>query len=160
MYTRPYAAKRNWLFALVIIRSIQLPALTWIIAAVIDGPIQASHVPGVIWGAIAFAVLALSTQVVMHFRQRLALELGEAVVSDVRNEIFSHIQRMPMAWFHRTKLGRVISRVTSDVEDLRIGVQEVLFVSLVQIGQMIVAAAAKKFVMSAFDTVGLPVAAV
>lgn len=142
MYTRPYAAKRNWLFALVIIRSIQLPALTWIIAAVIDGPIQASHVPGVIWGAIAFAVLALSTQVVMHFRQRLALELGEAVVSDVRNEIFSHIQRMPMAWFHRTKLGRVISRVTSDVEDLRIGVQEVLFVSLVQIGQMIVAAAA------------------
>ena len=46
-----------------------------------------------------------------------------------------------MSFFHRTKLGRIISRMTSDVEDVRIGVQEVLFVSLVQLGQMLVAAA-------------------
>ena len=48
---------------------------------------------------------------------------------------------MPMSFFHRTKLGRIISRMTSDVEDVRMGVQEVLFISLVQIGQMVVAAA-------------------
>ena len=46
-----------------------------------------------------------------------------------------------MSFYHRTKLGRIISRMTSDVEDVRIGVQEVLFVSLVQVGQMGVAAA-------------------
>ena len=39
------------------------------------------------------------------------------------------------------RLGRVISRMTSDVEDVRVGVQEVLFVGLVQLGQMLVAAA-------------------
>jgi ATP-binding cassette subfamily B protein len=48
---------------------------------------------------------------------------------------------MPMSWFNRTKVGRVISRMGSDVEDVRVGVQEVLFVSLVQLGQMLVAAA-------------------
>ena len=47
-----------------------------------------------------------------------------------------------MSWFHRAKVGRVISRMTSDIEDVRVGVQEVLFVSLVQFGQMLVAAAA------------------
>ncbi len=78
----------------------------------------------------------------MHYRQRLALELGEAVVTDLRKALFAHIQRMPMRWFHQTKVGRVISRMTSDVEDLRLGVQDVLFVSLVQIGQMLIAAAA------------------
>jgi ATP-binding cassette subfamily B protein len=87
-------------------------------------------------------LIALSTQLVMHYRQRLALELGEAVVTDLRKALFSHIQRMPMRWFHQTKVGRVISRMTSDVEDLRLGVQDVLFVSLVQIGQMAIAAAA------------------
>ncbi len=96
---------------------------------------------GLVWGAVAFAVLAISTQVVMHFRQRLALELGEAVVHDLRNDIFRHLQRLPMSFFHRTKVGRIISRMVSDVEDVRTGVQEVLFVSLVQLGQMLVAAA-------------------
>lgn len=47
-----------------------------------------------------------------------------------------------MSWFHRTKVGRIISRMTSDIEDVRVGVQDVLFVSLVQLGQMGVAAAA------------------
>lgn len=141
-FTRPYAAKRNWLLLTVVLRSIQLPALTWMIAAVIRGPVAEKSVPGVIWGAGLFALLALSTQFVMHYRQRLALELGEAVVTDLRKAMFAHIQRMPMRWFHQTKVGRVISRMTSDVEDLRLGVQDVLFVSLVQIGQMLIAAAA------------------
>lgn len=141
-FTQPYAAKRNWLLVTVALRSIQLPALTWMIAAVIRGPVAAKSVPGVIWGAVIFALIAISTQLVMHYRQRLALELGEAVVTDLRKALFSHIQRMPMRWFHQTKVGRVISRMTSDVEDLRLGVQDVLFVSLVQIGQMAIAAAA------------------
>lgn len=140
-YTKPYAAKRNWLVLLVILRSIQLPALTWVIAAVIKGPISTGSVSGVVWGMVGFTALALSTQFVMHFRQRLALELGESVVFDLRNAMFRHLQSMPMSFFHRTKLGRIISRMSSDVEDVRTGVQEVLFVSLVQVGQMVVAAA-------------------
>lgn len=141
-YTRPYARKRNWLLLTVILRSIQLPALTWVIAAVINGPVSRGDARGVMWAAVGFGLLAISTQIVMHYRQRLALELGEAVVCDLRNALFAHIQSLRMRWFHQTKVGRVISRMTSDIEDVRIGVQEVLFVSLVQVGQMAVATAA------------------
>ena len=140
-FMRPYAPQRNWLLVAVVLRAIQLPALSWVLAAVIDGPIQRSDVNGVIWGAVAFAFLAIFTQVTMHFRQRYALELGEAVVFDLRNAIFAHLQTMPMSYFHKTKVGRIISRMISDIEDVRIGVQEVLFVSLVAVGQMGVAAA-------------------
>ncbi len=140
-YTRPYAGLRNWLFLAVVLRSLQLPALTWLLAAVIRGPIAGKDAGGVWLGAVAFTALALSTQVVMHFRQRLCLELGERVVFDLRNALFAHLQRMPLSWFHGTKVGRVISRMGSDIEDVRTGVQEVLFVSLVQLGQMIFAAA-------------------
>lgn len=140
-FMRPYARQRNWLLVAVVLRAIQLPGLSWVLAAVIDGPIQQSDVNGVIWGAVAFAFLAIFTQVTMHFRQRYALELGEAVVFDLRNAIFAHLQSMPMSYFHKTKVGRIISRMISDIEDVRIGVQEVLFVSLVAVGQMGVAAA-------------------
>lgn len=140
-YTRPYRAKRNWLLLLVFIRSLQLPGLTWLTAAVITGPVQQGDVAGVVWATLAFTALAVSTQVVMHFRQRLALELGEAVVHDLRRDLFAHLVRLPMSFFNQTRLGRIISRMTSDVENVRTGVQEVLFVSIVQVGQMLVAAA-------------------
>ncbi|HEX4131553.1 MAG TPA: ABC transporter ATP-binding protein [Pirellulales bacterium] len=139
-YTQPHARMRNILLVSVVLRSIQLPCLTWIIAAVIKGPVADGDSRGLVVGACLFAALALFTQLTMYFRQRLALELGEAVVHDLRNDIFRHLQRMPMRYFHTTKVGRIISRMISDVEDLRTGVQEVLFVTLVQLGQMIVAA--------------------
>lgn len=139
-YTRPYAALRNWLLVLVVIRAVQLPALTWLIAVVVKGPVSRHDVRGVMLGVVAFLLLAVSTQIVMHFRQRLALVLGESIVFDLRNDLFAHLQRLPMSFFNSTKLGRIISRLGSDVENVRMGVQDVLFVSIVQLGQMIVAA--------------------
>ena len=140
--TRSCGAKRWWLLVVVVIRAVQLPALTWVLAAIIRGPIAEHDVEDVIHGAIGFALLAISTQFVMHFRQRLALEMGESVVSDLRTQLFEHMQRMPMRWFHTNRIGRVISRMTSDMEDIRIGVQEVFYVTLVQFIQMAIAATA------------------
>ena len=138
--TGRYQRIRTWLFILVVIRSLQLPGLTWILTAVMTGPVANHDVNGVIVGTIGFTLLAISTQIVMHFRQLYALELGEAVVHDLRNRLFVHLQGMPLSFYLRTKVGRVISRMVSDIEDVRVGVQEVLYVSLVQIGQMLVAA--------------------
>ena len=146
-YTRPYAAKRNWLMLMVVLRAIQLPLVAWTIGAVMAGPI-AKNAPlsSILAGALGLLVLAGSTQIVFHFRQRWALELGEAVIHDLRSEIFAHLQRMPMSFYNKTKIGRIISRVTSDCEALRVGVQDVLFVSLVGLGQMAVAAALMLYV--------------
>ncbi|MCC5834183.1 MAG: ABC transporter ATP-binding protein [Opitutales bacterium] len=136
-WTRPYRLKRNLLILAVILRSIQIPALAWAIGAVINGAIAAGNMAGVLWGAAGFGLLALITQVTMHFRQRYALELGEWVAYDLRNAIFEHLMKMPLSWYQRTRLGSIISRITSDLEALRMGAQNVIFVSLVQFGQMI-----------------------
>jgi ATP-binding cassette, subfamily B, bacterial len=139
-YLRPHRAKRNQLFVFALARAIQLPCLAWVIGEVINGPIARHAAWGAVLGAAGYLALAAVTQSTFHFRQRLALELGEAVIHDLRREIFAHLQRMPMSFFNRTKLGRIISRMTSDAEALRIGVQDVLFVSLVGLGQMAVSA--------------------
>jgi ATP-binding cassette subfamily B protein len=146
-YTRPVASKRNWLIVLTLIRSAQLPALVWISTLVIKGPITRGDFGGVALGVAAYAVLAITTDGIFHFRQRFALELGESVVNQLRAEIFRRVQQQPMSFFHRVKLGRIISRVTSDIEALRVGIQDVFFVSVIQFGSMLFAAA----VMAATD---------
>ncbi len=138
-YTRPYARRRNWLLCTVLIRAAQLPLAAWLIGSIIRGPIARGDFPGTMMGAAAFAALAIWTAATFHFRVRLALLLGEAVMHDLRADIFAHLQTLTMGFYHRTKLGRVISRMTSDVEAVRTGVQDVLFVSLVQVGQMLIA---------------------
>lgn len=137
--SRPHARQRNVLLVLVILRSIQLPCLAWGIGQIIDGPIASRSPRGLFWGVTAFLAFAAFTQFCFHFRIRLALELGEAVVHDLRRDVFHHLQRMRMSFFHRTKLGQIISRMTSDIEALRAAVQEVLFSGLVCAGQMLVA---------------------
>ncbi len=140
-YTRPYAMKRNVIFALTLIRAAQKPALAWTLAAVINGPISGGDYRGTLIAAGVFAALALFTELTFHFRQRLALELGESVVHDLRNDVFRHLQRMPLGYYTRTKLGRILGRVITDIESIRRGVQNVFFFSLLLVGQMIGAAA-------------------
>jgi ATP-binding cassette subfamily B protein len=140
-WTKPYRVKRNLLFVLVCVRSMQIPALAWVIGMVLTGPIAEGNLSGIYWGAAGFGLLSVFTQITMHFRQRYALELGEAVVYDMRNAVFQHLMLMPLSYYHRTKLGSIISRITSDIEALRNGIQNVLFVSLVQAGQMLGAGA-------------------
>jgi ATP-binding cassette subfamily B protein len=144
-FTRPYRRRRNLLFGLVLLRGSQMPVLAWSIGAIIKGPITAGDTRGTILGAIGFALFALLTQITHIYRQRFALELGEAVVHDLRDTLFRHLQRMPLAFYHRTRLGRIVSRCTSDVEAVRRGVQDVFFVSLVQVAQILVATAFMAF---------------
>jgi ATP-binding cassette subfamily B protein len=140
-YARPVKIKLRVLIALTIVRSAQLPALVWIAALVIAGPITRGDVPMIALGTACYAVLAITTDGIFHFRQRYALEIGETVVNAIRAEIFEKVQRQPMSFFHRMKIGRIISRVTSDVEAVRAGIQDVAFVSTIQFGQMVFSAA-------------------
>jgi len=139
-YTEPVKRKLFWLVGLTLTRAVQLPLLAWAVGFIISGPVADRDLPLLFWALGGYLLLAVSTDGLFHFRQRYALEIGETVVSALRAEIFAKMQRQPMSFFHRIKLGRIIGRVTSDVESLRVGIQDVFFVSMVQGGQMIVAA--------------------
>jgi len=144
-YAKPAKAKVAWLIDLTLTRSVQMPMITWAVSLIISGPIAGHDTSALLWGLLGYLALALSTDGIFHFRMRFALEVGETVVSGLRREIFEKVQRQPMGFFHRVKLGRVIGRVTSDVESLRVGIQDVLFVSITQGGQLVVSAVIMAF---------------
>ena len=119
VYTRPYAAQRNWLFFLTFARGIQLPILAWMIGNTINGPIARRDLPGIYLHSAIYGALVFLMIFTLHFRQRLALGLGEAVAHDMRSELFRKLMSMPMSFFNRTKFGRIISRMTSDIDSIR-----------------------------------------
>jgi ATP-binding cassette subfamily B protein len=139
-YTNPYVRRRNWLFGLTFLRGLQLPALAWLIGQTINGPISSRNLSGIyLYSAVYFA-LAIAMVVTLHFRQRFALELGEAIAHDMRLALFRKLNAMPMSFFNKTKFGRIISRMTSDIDSVRVAVQDVVFVVTIQAVQMAVAA--------------------
>lgn len=139
-YTKPYARLRNGLVGLVILRSIQLPLVAWATAAVISGPIARHDTGGVVLGVGGYLLLAAFTSWCFVYRARLALLLGEAVVHDLRRQVYEHLLELPMSFFKKVQVGKLIGRITSDVDVVRTAVQDVAFVSIVQIGSMLVSA--------------------
>jgi ATP-binding cassette subfamily B protein len=53
-----------------------------------------------------------------YARTLLTTWIGQRVMEDLRGQIFSHMQRLELAFFDRTPVGRLMTRVTSDVEAL------------------------------------------
>jgi ATP-binding cassette subfamily B protein len=80
---------------------------------------------------------------------KLALELGEAVIHDLRAALVRHIVSLPLEFFQRQRLGRLVSRLTSDLEAVRVGVKDVAFVGIVQLGSMVITGV----VMALYDRV-------
>lgn len=144
-YAAPHRRTLRWLTFHVLLRAALLPLGTWAMGEVINGPIQHRDAKGILLGALGFAALAAFTNWMFHYRYRYALELGEAVIHDLRAAVFAHVLRMPMRYFDTTKVGRVIGRVTSDIDSIRTGVQDVVFITAVQMGQMLVASALMLF---------------
>ena len=148
-FTAPYHRMRRSLLLLVLLRAVQLPLLAWSISAVLSGPVSRMDVRGIALGVAGFLILSVLTQLSFVYRMLYAQRMGENVLHDLRRDMFAHLQRQPLKFFADHRIGRMISRFTSDAENVRTGVQDVLFVTLVQCGQMVIAAA----VMCYYDRV-------
>ena len=136
-FAAPYRKKMFWLITTVILRGMQLPILAWAIGVIINGPIAHGNEHGLMVAVGGFVVFAFLTEFNFHFRIRLSQEIGELVVHNIRAALFTHWLRLTMGYFQNRPVGRLISRLTGDAENVRVGVQNVLFVSMVQVGQML-----------------------
>lgn len=135
-YMRPYRRYRNFLVGITALRGAQLMAVTWTFTAVINGPVARMDPSGILWGALGFAAVALFTQVIFGVRIFTALKIGEQVTRDMRRELFAHLQRMTAHFYHHAEVGKLISRMTADIEQVRLGVQDVCFISVVNLLQL------------------------
>jgi ATP-binding cassette, subfamily B, multidrug efflux pump len=79
---------------------------------------EASAWTGIGWlSLLFFAVLAFDF-LAQYIQIRIMQRVGQQTMYDMRREIFSHMQRLPMSYFDRNPVGRLVTRVTTDVDAL------------------------------------------
>jgi ABC-type multidrug transport system fused ATPase/permease subunit len=67
-----------------------------------------------LWAAAIAVSLTLQRATIL-----LMTRAGEATQFDYRKRMFAHLQRLSMSYYDKTKLGRIISRMTSDINGMR-----------------------------------------
>jgi len=126
-YLRPYRLQLIFAVALLLIYSLLTPAFPTLLSWAIDRYIVASapayqaltvdeRLSGLMWLVVAYMALRALSFGLRYGYTYLVAWMGQRIIFDVRRAIFSKIQRLHMGFFDRTPVGRLITRVTSDVD--------------------------------------------
>ena len=114
-FARPHR-KRIIAFVLVgIVEAVLTVATPLLAGRVVDAIVEGSDPSVVIWLAVLIAVIAVAGTGLSILGRFLSSSLGEGLIFDLRTAVFDHVQRMPVAFFTRTRTGALVSRLNNDV---------------------------------------------
>ncbi|MGI8977014.1 MAG: ABC transporter ATP-binding protein [Thermomicrobiales bacterium] len=65
--------------------------------------------------AVLIAIIAIAEAAFGLFSRWLSANIGEGLILDLRTAVYDHVQRMPIAFFTRTRTGALVSRLNNDV---------------------------------------------
>ncbi|HEX4683697.1 MAG TPA: ABC transporter ATP-binding protein [Gemmatimonadaceae bacterium] len=118
VYVRPY----GWLVLAAVV-CLMIDGLTQLVGPlmtqrVIDIALPSHDARVVAQAAMIFAASLVVAFFCQYGETMLTSLLGQRVMRDLRRDIFGHVQRLPVTFFDRNPVGRLVTRVTSDVESL------------------------------------------
>jgi ATP-binding cassette subfamily B multidrug efflux pump len=79
---------------------------------------EASAWSGIGWLSLLLLAVLVFDFLAQYIQIRVMQRVGQQTMYDMRREIFNHMQRLPMSYFDRNPVGRLVTRVTTDVDAL------------------------------------------
>ncbi|WP_406380441.1 ABC transporter ATP-binding protein [Streptomyces sp. NBC_01618] len=114
-FARPHR-RRVALFLLLSVATALLAVATPILAGRVVNAIVAGKDGGTVTRlSLLIAVIAVAEAALGLAGRWLSANLGEGLILDLRTAVFDHVQRMPIAFFTRTRTGALVSRLNNDV---------------------------------------------
>ena len=117
-YLRPYA---GWV-ALGIFLSIAVSGMEavrpYFTKIAVDQNIAQHDMPGLLRTTLLFLGVLMLRGLLQYLNTYLTQWIGQRTIFDLRMEIFAHLQRLGLTFYDRNPIGRLITRVTNDVEVL------------------------------------------
>ncbi|MFF0815858.1 ABC transporter ATP-binding protein [Rhodococcus sp. NPDC003318] len=104
------------LFLVVSVASAALAVATPVLAGrVVDAIVEGTDAGVVVWLAVTIAIIAVVEAALGLYNRYLSSGIGEGLILDLRTAVFDHVQKMPIAFFTRTRTGALVSRLNNDV---------------------------------------------
>ncbi len=94
-------------------------AQPYIMKVAIDRYIAGADMWGLGFAAGLFAAAVLGEMITLYFQYFLTMQVAQKALADLRVSVFAHVQRIPMSTFDRHPVGRLMTRMTTDVEVLQ-----------------------------------------
>ncbi len=119
---RPY--KWNLIFVLVLVGASSLVSLVnpFLIRAIIDTALPQGRTGLLTVLALAMIVVAILNSSFSVSQTYVSTKIGQRVMHDLRTAVYSHLQRMSLAFFTRTRTGEVQSRIANDIGGMQVTV--------------------------------------
>jgi ATP-binding cassette, subfamily B, multidrug efflux pump len=114
-YIRPYKRQMAGAIALMVVSSLLSVAGPWIIGRAIDDGIRVGDSTTLRFWTAVFVIAALVEWVTNRGRIAIMAYVGTRVVADVRSQLFRHLHSLSLTFFNNYSIGRLMSRLISDV---------------------------------------------
>jgi ATP-binding cassette, subfamily B, bacterial len=114
-FARPHRPRIAQFVLLGVVTALLAVATPVLAGRVVDAIVAGRDEGTVVRLALLIAVLAVAEAALGILGRRLSATLGEGLILDLRTAVFDHVQRMPVAFFTRTRTGALVSRLNNDV---------------------------------------------
>ncbi|KAA6223376.1 ABC transporter ATP-binding protein [Streptomyces albofaciens JCM 4342] len=114
-FARPHRHALAWFLVLSTLTAMLAVATPVLAGRVVDGIVGGAASGTVLALSGLIAVIAVAEAGLGLLARRLSAGLGEGLILDLRTTVYDHVQRMPVAFFTRTRTGALVSRLNNDV---------------------------------------------
>ncbi|GHH53042.1 ABC transporter ATP-binding protein [Streptomyces candidus] len=114
-FAGPHRAKLLQFLALSVVTALLAVATPVLAGRVVDAIVKGDADGTITRLALLIALIAVVEAVLALATRWLSANLGEGLILDLRTAVFDHVQRMPVAFFTRTRTGALVSRLNNDV---------------------------------------------
>jgi ABC-type multidrug transport system fused ATPase/permease subunit len=114
-FARPHKRDLVVFLLLSVVSAVLIVATPVLAGRVVDAIVSNGEVSTVVTLSVIIAVIAVLEAAVGLLSRWLSSRIGEGLILDLRREVFTHVQKMPVAFFTRTRTGALVSRLNNDV---------------------------------------------
>lgn len=117
-YAKPYATLISICFLLLFLITIADLARPYLIKVSIDDYIAVGNKEGLKNISLIFLLTIIAGFLFNYLQVYLLFYTGQKIIYNMRQELFSHLLRLPLSFFDKNPIGRLVTRVTNDMENL------------------------------------------
>ncbi|MEN0136118.1 MAG: ABC transporter ATP-binding protein [Rhodococcus sp. (in: high G+C Gram-positive bacteria)] len=114
-FARPHRRNLAWYLLLSVVTAALAVATPVLAGRVVNAIVGGDAVSVIVRLAALIAVIAVLESALALWTRWLSASIGEDLILDLRTAVFDHVQRMPVAFFTRTRTGALVSRLNNDV---------------------------------------------